>query len=119
MLKVGYDNFEITKVPPKVDVCEKRYVFNQVAAPGSTFNPTGACPATTQPDSLTSAYKAYQSTYEAAFTSAVDGEQAGAQADHRRHQGGQHRLGLVASAGPRRARADRAAVAQCGRHASP
>ena len=30
MLKVGYDNFEITKVPPKVDVCEKRYVFNQV-----------------------------------------------------------------------------------------
>ena len=29
MLKEGYDHFEITKVPPKVDVCEKRYVFNQ------------------------------------------------------------------------------------------
>ncbi|MER9971698.1 murein L,D-transpeptidase family protein [Mesorhizobium sp. M0060] len=71
MLKVGYDNFEVTKVPPKVDVCEKRYVFNQVAADGSTFNPTGACPPTTQPDSLKSAINAYQSTYEAAFNGAV------------------------------------------------
>jgi murein L,D-transpeptidase YafK len=71
MLKVGYDNFEITKVPPKVDVCEKRYVFNQVAPDGETFDPTGACPATTQPDSLKSAFNAYQSTYEAAFNGAV------------------------------------------------
>jgi murein L,D-transpeptidase YafK len=71
MLKAGYDYFEITKVPPKVDVCEGRYVFNQTAAPGSVFNPTGACPATTQPDSLRMAYQGYQSTYEAAFTSAV------------------------------------------------
>ncbi|RWN65357.1 MAG: murein L,D-transpeptidase [Mesorhizobium sp.] len=71
MLKVGYDNFEITKVPPKVDVCEKRYVFNQVAADGATFDPAGACPTTTQPDSLKSAFNAYQSTYEAAFNGAV------------------------------------------------
>jgi hypothetical protein len=71
MLKVGYDNFEVTKVPPKVDVCEKRYVFNQVAADGQTFDPTGPCPATTQPDSLKSAYNAYQSTYDAAFNSAL------------------------------------------------
>ncbi|MCF6115917.1 murein L,D-transpeptidase [Mesorhizobium muleiense] len=71
MLKVGYDNFEITKVPPKVDVCEKRYVFNQVAPDGETFDPTGACPATTQPDSLKSAFNAYQSTYDAAFNGAV------------------------------------------------
>ncbi|ESX70871.1 murein L,D-transpeptidase [Mesorhizobium sp. M0309] len=71
MLKVGYDNFEITKVPPKVDVCDKRYVFNQVAPEGTTFDPTGACPATTQPDSLKSALNAYQSSYDAAFTGAV------------------------------------------------
>ena len=71
MLKVGYDNFEVTKVPPKVDVCEKRYVFNQVAADGQTFDPTGACPATTQPDSLKSAYNAYQSTYDAAYNGAL------------------------------------------------
>lgn len=72
MLKVGYDNFEITKVPPKVDVCEKRYVFNQVAPEGTTFNPTGACPATVQPDSLKVAYTQYQSKYEAAFASALN-----------------------------------------------
>ncbi|OQM75087.1 L,D-transpeptidase family protein [Manganibacter manganicus] len=71
MLKVGYDNFEITKVPPKVDVCERRYVFNQIAAPGESFNPTGACPASTQPDSLRTAYASYESRYDAAFNAAI------------------------------------------------
>ncbi|MET3595990.1 murein L,D-transpeptidase YafK [Mesorhizobium shonense] len=71
MLKVGYDNFEITKVPPKVDVCEKRYVFNQVAPEGTTFDPTGPCPASTQPDSLKTAYANYEKGYDAAFNSAV------------------------------------------------
>jgi len=71
MLKVGYDNFEVTKVPPKVDVCEKRYVFNQIPVDGQTFNPTGQCPATTQPDSLKTAYSSYQSTYNAAYNSAI------------------------------------------------
>lgn len=71
MLKEGYDHFEITKVPPKVDVCEKRYVFNQVTEPGTTFNPTGACPVATQPDSLRMAYQSYQTSYSAAFSSAI------------------------------------------------
>jgi murein L,D-transpeptidase YafK len=71
MLKEGYDHFEITKVPPKVDVCEKRYVFNQTAAEGATFSPTGACPMTTQPDSLKMAYQSYQTSYQAAFSSAT------------------------------------------------
>jgi len=71
MLKVGYDNFEITKVPPKVDVCEKRYVFNQVAPEGTNFNPTGACPAMTQPDSLKTAFTDYEKGYDAAFNAAV------------------------------------------------
>lgn len=45
-LKEGYDHFEVTKVEPKVDVCEKRYVFNaQPKDPAmSTFNAVGACP---------------------------------------------------------------------------
>ena len=71
MLKEGYDYFEITKVPPKVDVCGKRYVFNQTAQPGTLFSPAGACPATTQPESLRTAYQSYQTTYEAAFSTAV------------------------------------------------
>ena len=28
MLKVGYDHFEVTRQEPKVDVCDRRYVFN-------------------------------------------------------------------------------------------
>jgi murein L,D-transpeptidase YafK len=71
MLKVGYDNFELTKVPPKVDVCEKRYVFNQIAADGRPFNPGGACPAATQPDALKVAYSSYQKSYDTAFSSAL------------------------------------------------
>ncbi|MCX7302863.1 MAG: murein L,D-transpeptidase [Hyphomicrobiales bacterium] len=71
MLKEGYDQFEVTKVPPKVDVCEKRYVFNRVADGDATFSPTGACPATTQPGTLATAYQSYQKTYDAAFSTAA------------------------------------------------
>ena len=48
MLKVGYDSFELTHVPPKVDVCDRHYVFNADAGDAS-FNPTGACPPYTVP----------------------------------------------------------------------
>lgn len=74
MLKEGYDHFEITKVPPKVDFCEKRYVFNQVPEGVGKFgSASDACPAFTQPDSLKTAYQSYKSTYETAFSSAVGG----------------------------------------------
>jgi murein L,D-transpeptidase YafK len=77
MLKEGYDQFEVTKVPPKVDVCEKRYVFNRTAAEGEAFNPTGACPSTTTLPELETAYQSYQSRYEAAFAATLDkGEMA-------------------------------------------
>ena len=71
MLKEGYDQFEITKVPPKVDVCEKRYVFNQIPEGTATFSPSAACTPSTQPETLTTAYKAYQSSYDAAFQAAL------------------------------------------------
>jgi murein L,D-transpeptidase YafK len=69
MLKDGSDHFEVTHLEPKVDVCEKRYVFDappnatpvpaaadaqnasaqnasaQTAAGALHFNPTGHCPA--------------------------------------------------------------------------
>jgi murein L,D-transpeptidase YafK len=56
MLKEGYDHFEITKAPPKVDVCDKRYVFNRIAEDEKAFKPKAACPQTTVPDSLALAY---------------------------------------------------------------
>jgi murein L,D-transpeptidase YafK len=49
MLKIGNDHFETTQLEPKVDVCDRRYVFDAQAAPNSpnplAFNPTAKCPA--------------------------------------------------------------------------
>ncbi len=70
-LKEGYDHFEITKVPPKVDVCEKKYVFNHTSDPNAPIAATSACPPSDQPDSLKMAYQSYQSTYDSAFSSMV------------------------------------------------
>jgi murein L,D-transpeptidase YafK len=49
MIKVGNDHFEATHLEPKVDVCDRHYVFDAAQPPGSNrstvFNPTGHCPA--------------------------------------------------------------------------
>lgn len=75
MLKVGYDHFEITKRPPKVDVCEKRYVFNQqTETPDAKFNAGGACPAMQTPALLASAYTSYETTWNEAFDKALGNE---------------------------------------------
>jgi murein L,D-transpeptidase YafK len=42
MLKQGNDHFEVSKREPKVDVCEKRYVYD--AETNGKFSPAGACP---------------------------------------------------------------------------
>lgn len=55
MLKEGYDHFEVTRLEPKVDVCEKRYVFNAAAPANATpvsFNPKGKCPAYEVPQEI-------------------------------------------------------------------
>jgi murein L,D-transpeptidase YafK len=45
-LKEGYDYFEISHQPPKVAVCEKRYLINAAFTSGDVRpNPAGACPA--------------------------------------------------------------------------
>jgi len=49
MLKIGSDHFEATHLEPKVDVCNRLYVFDAQRPRNSTkqlvFNPTGKCPA--------------------------------------------------------------------------
>jgi murein L,D-transpeptidase YafK len=49
MLKIGNDHFETTHLEPKVNVCDRTYVFDAQAPPHSSnplvFNPTGKCPA--------------------------------------------------------------------------
>lgn len=49
MLKIGNDHFETTQREPKVDVCDRRYVFDAQPPPNSphplAFNPAKKCPA--------------------------------------------------------------------------
>jgi murein L,D-transpeptidase YafK len=49
MLKTGNDHFETTQLEPKVDVCDRRYVFDAQPPPNSpdplVFKPTDKCPA--------------------------------------------------------------------------
>ena len=49
MLKIGNDHFEATHLAPKVDVCNRRYVFDAEQAPNSSqplvLDPTGECSA--------------------------------------------------------------------------
>jgi murein L,D-transpeptidase YafK len=58
MLKEGYDHFEVTRQEPKVDVCERRYVFN--AESSGRFNSTATCPAMQVPEDVVAAVKQKQ-----------------------------------------------------------
>jgi murein L,D-transpeptidase YafK len=45
-LKEGYDYFEISRLPPKIAVCEKHYLINASFVAGDVRpDPAGACPA--------------------------------------------------------------------------
>ncbi|SIQ65808.1 Murein L,D-transpeptidase YafK [Rhizobium sp. RU35A] len=72
MLKVGYDHFEVTKRPPEVNVCEKKYVFNQQVQGSGGFSPTAACPPMSTPPALTAALSTYEKEYQLAYTKAMD-----------------------------------------------
>jgi murein L,D-transpeptidase YafK len=56
MIKEGYDHFEVTHLEPKVDVCEKRYVFDAAARNGPAsslkFSPAAQCPAYEVPQEI-------------------------------------------------------------------
>jgi murein L,D-transpeptidase YafK len=48
MIKEGYDHFEVSHREPRIDVCDRHYVFDAVPPDNSSkplnFNPMGACP---------------------------------------------------------------------------
>jgi len=56
MIKEGYDHFEVTRQEPKVDFCEKKYVFDAAKPPGATrdlaFDAAAKCPAYVIPDEI-------------------------------------------------------------------
>ncbi|RYC04547.1 L,D-transpeptidase family protein [Ciceribacter ferrooxidans] len=70
MLKVGYDNFEVTKRPPEVGVCDRKYVFNQQIEEGKTLSAAAACPPMTTPPALQMALASYNTQYERDFAKA-------------------------------------------------
>lgn len=70
MLKIGYDSFELTQRPPKVDVCEKRYVFNADAGT-ARFEASAACPAYQVPETLALALASKEAADDQKFVEAV------------------------------------------------
>jgi murein L,D-transpeptidase YafK len=64
MIKEGYDHFEVTRQEPKVDFCEKKYVFDASKAPNATrepvFDASAKCPAYVIPDEVADAVREKQ-----------------------------------------------------------
>jgi murein L,D-transpeptidase YafK len=64
MIKEGNDHFEVTKQEPKVDFCEKKYVFDAVKAPDAkrdpVFEASAKCPAYVIPDEVANAVRQKQ-----------------------------------------------------------
>jgi murein L,D-transpeptidase YafK len=65
-LKEGYDRFELAKVPPAWDVCEKKYVFDLQGPDGMPLDAVAACPARSG-DVLLTALQAKQAADDAAY----------------------------------------------------
>jgi murein L,D-transpeptidase YafK len=72
MLKVGYDNFEVTKRPPEVAFCDKKYVFNQQAEGNGSFSASGTCPTMSAPPALQTALASYNKKYDADYAQAMN-----------------------------------------------
>ena len=64
MIKEGYDHFEVTRQEPKVDFCEKKYVFDAAKAPNAkrdpVFDASAKCPAYVIPDEIADAVRERQ-----------------------------------------------------------
>jgi hypothetical protein len=64
MIKEGYDHFEVTRQEPKVDFCEKKYVFDAVKAPDAkrdpVFDAAAKCPVYVIPDEVAEAVREKQ-----------------------------------------------------------
>jgi murein L,D-transpeptidase YafK len=64
MIKEGYDHFEVTRQEPKVDFCEKKYVFDAAkpadAKRDPVFDASAKCPAYIIPDEVADAVREKQ-----------------------------------------------------------
>jgi len=75
MIKEGYDHFEVTHHEPKVDFCEKKYVFDAVRAPNATrdpaFSASAKCPAYAIPEEIADGVREKQQQDEAEYARLV------------------------------------------------
>jgi len=75
MIKEGYDHFEVTRQEPKVDFCEKRYVFDAAKTPDAkrdpVFDASAKCPAYVIPEDIASAVRDKQAKDEAEYAKLV------------------------------------------------
>ncbi len=66
MIKEGNDHFEVTKHEPRVDFCEKKYVFDAIKKPGATkelvFDASAKCPDYAISDEVADAVREKQAT---------------------------------------------------------
>jgi len=69
MIKEGNDHFEVTHLEPKVDVCDKHYVFDAAAPRGPSsalkFTPIAKCPTFEVPQEIASPVREKQEKEEA------------------------------------------------------
>src|SRR6267378_5962681 len=69
MIKEGYDHFEVTRQEPKVDFCEKKYVFDAAKPSDATkdlvFDASAKCPAYVIPDEVANAVRDKQQADQA------------------------------------------------------
>jgi murein L,D-transpeptidase YafK len=75
MIKEGNDHFEVTLQEPKVDFCEKKYVFNGVKAPDArrepVFEASAKCPAYVVPEEVAQAVQEKEEADQAEFAKLV------------------------------------------------
>jgi murein L,D-transpeptidase YafK len=76
MIKEGYDHFEVTRQEPKVDFCEKKYVFDAAKPPNAprdpVFDASAKCPAYVVPDEVASAVRERQQQEEAEVAKLIE-----------------------------------------------
>ncbi len=64
MIKQGWDHFEVTRLEPKVDFCEKKYVFDAIKAPDAkrdpVFDASAKCPVYAIPEDIADAVQEKQ-----------------------------------------------------------
>lgn len=75
MIKEGYDHFEVTRQEPKVDFCEKKYVFDAAkpadAKRDPVFDASAKCPAYVIPEDIAAAVRGKQAKDEAEYARLV------------------------------------------------